>query len=501
MIVITTPTGQIGHQILDKLLGSGELIRVIERDPSRLDPKIRERVEVVQGSHDDISVVTQAFTGADCVFWLVPPNPHTDSPRDYYLDFTRPACEAIKSQGVKRVVSVTSLGREFGENAGLLSAAFAMDELLEGTGVSYRALRMPFFMENLLNQVETISRQGTFFLANSAGRKLATVVTSGVAEAAVTLLLDDSWSGQDSVPVLGPDELSPNDMAQIMSEVLARPVRFQQVTGEAYKATLMQYGMTEAWAQGLLDMVEAQDQGIYDTDSRTSHSAAPISFRQWCEDVLKPAVLASRAREVREGFAHLHAADPVLAALIDKRPEYEADAWRRELPFMDLFGCLLSQIIGQQISLKAARTILERLTSKFAGHVPSAKEVAELDEQALRDLGLSWRKAKTVLDLAARFADGRLSEQRLSLLPDDHILNELTQISGIGPWTVHGALLIALHRADVVPVGDILLRNTIKTYYNLDHVPTEQEVGDIAAAWRPYGSLGVNLLFAAAELD
>ena len=291
-------------------------------------------------------------------------------------------------------------------------------------------------------------------------------------------------------------------MAQIMSEVLERPVRFQQVTGEAYKATLIQHGMTEAWAQGMLDMVVAQDQGIYDTtSSRTSHSTALTSFRQWCEDVLKPAVLASRAREVHEGFAHLHAADPVLAALIDKRPEYEADAWRRELPFMDLFGCLLSQIIGQQISLKVARTILERLTSKFAGHVPSAKEVAALDEQTLRDLGLSWRKAKTVLDLAARFADGRLSEQRLSHLPDDQILNELTQISGIGPWTVHGALLIALHRADVVPVGDILLRNTIKTYYNLDHVPTKQEVGNIAAPWRPYGSLGVNLLFAAAEFD
>ncbi len=502
MIVITTPTGRIGRQVLNTVLDSAEAIRVIVRDPSRLDPKIQERVEVVQGSHDDIAVVTRAFAGADSVFWLVPPNPHATSVEDYYLDFIHPASEAIKSQGVKRITVVSTLGRGTAiKNAGLLSAALATEELIENTGVSCRVLRMPFFMENLLGQAQSIKNQGIFSLANAAGRKLHTVATPDIAAVGAKLLLDDSWSGQESVPVVGPDDLSPTDMAQIMSEVLQRPVRFHQLTSEVYKKTLMQRGTSEAWAQGMVDMALAQDKGIYDTALDTLHTTALTSFRQWCEDVLRPAVLASRTREVREGFAHLHVVDQVLATLIDKRPEYEADAWRRELPFMDLFGCLLSQIIGQQISLKAARSILERLMSKFAGHVPGAKEVATLDEQTLRDLGLSWRKAKTVLELATRFTDGRLSEERLSHLPDDRILNELTQISGIGPWTVHGALLIALHRADVVPVGDILLRNTIKTYYNLDHVPTEQEVRDIAAVWRPYGSLGVNLLFAAAELD
>ncbi|MEN9869217.1 MAG: hypothetical protein RLZZ171_200, partial [Cyanobacteriota bacterium] len=240
MIVITTPTGQIGHQILDKILDSGESIRAIARDPSRLNPKIRDRVEIVEGSHDDIDVVTKAFAGADCVFWVVPPNPHTDNPTNYYMDFTRPACEAIKSQGVKRVVGVTSLGREFGKNAGLLSAAFAMEDLIESTGVSYRALRMPFFMENLLNQVKMIASQGMFLMPNSSDRQLATVATSDIAEVAVKLLLDDSWSGQGSVPVVSPDELSPNDMAQVMSEVLERPIRFQQVSSEDYKATMMQ---------------------------------------------------------------------------------------------------------------------------------------------------------------------------------------------------------------------------------------------------------------------
>ena len=111
MIVVTAPTGLIGHQVLHNLLASSEPIRVIARDPSRLPAHTRERVEVVQGSHGDLDVVTRAFAGADSVFWLVPPDPQAESVESAYVDFTRPACDAFKSQGVKRVVGVSALGR------------------------------------------------------------------------------------------------------------------------------------------------------------------------------------------------------------------------------------------------------------------------------------------------------------------------------------------------------------------------------------------------------
>jgi uncharacterized protein YbjT (DUF2867 family) len=292
MIVITAPTGQIGRQVLDNVLDSGEPIRVIARDPSRLSPRVRERVEVVKGSHDDIDVVTEAFAGADSVFWLVPPDPRAESIQTHVLGFIRPLCKAIKSQGVKRVIGVSSLGRGIARNAGQISAIFAMDDLIESTGVSYRSLCMPGFMENMLWQVEPIRRQGMMFYPMSGDRKVPTCATRDIAAIAAKLLLDRSWSGQDSVPVLGPEDLSFNDMAQIVSEVLERPVRFQQVPGEAYKATLMQHGMTEAWAQGLINMAAAVDQGIYEAEPRTPQSATPTSFRQWCEEVLKPAVLS-----------------------------------------------------------------------------------------------------------------------------------------------------------------------------------------------------------------
>jgi uncharacterized protein YbjT (DUF2867 family) len=293
MIVVTTPTGSIGHQVLDNVLEVGQPVRVIARDPSRLSPQASGRVEVVKGSMDDIDVVTEAFTDADCVFWLVPPTPTADSVEGHTLHFTRPLCEGITSQGVKRLVYVSSLRpSDVATNVGHVSAGVAMDELIESTGVSYRALRMPAFMDNMLQQIEPIKNQGMFFLPLSGDRKLPTCATRDIAATAATLLLDDSWSGPGTVPILGPEDLSYNDMALIMSEVLQRPIRFQQVPGDAYQTTLMQHGMSEAWAQGLVDLLTAVDRGIYNAEPRTPQSTTPTSFRQWCEEVLKPAVLA-----------------------------------------------------------------------------------------------------------------------------------------------------------------------------------------------------------------
>src|SRR5690349_7810093 len=107
MIVVTTPTGSIGHQVLDLVAGSDQPIRVIARDPARLAPHIRERVEVVQGSTSDREVVAAALKGADTVFWLVPPNPAAPSVPGHVLEFVTPLCEALDSVG--RIVAVSSL--------------------------------------------------------------------------------------------------------------------------------------------------------------------------------------------------------------------------------------------------------------------------------------------------------------------------------------------------------------------------------------------------------
>ena len=294
MIVITAPTGLIGRQVLGNMLGSGEPIRVIVRDPSRLPSEVRERVAVVQGSHGDIDVVDLAFAGADAVFWLVPPDPHADSAEVAYVDFTRPACDAFKRYGVQRVVGISALGRGTAAagHAGLVTASLAMDDLIASSGVSYRALTMPSFMDNLLRQVPAIKDRGVIVAPISGDRKLPTCATRDIAAAAARLLLDESWSGNGHVAVLGPEDLSFTDMAQIMSEVLDQPVRYQQIPAQALKDRLTGAGMSDAMAQATVDMMVAKDQGLDNAEPRTPQSTTPTSFRQWCLEVLKPAVLA-----------------------------------------------------------------------------------------------------------------------------------------------------------------------------------------------------------------
>jgi DNA-3-methyladenine glycosylase II len=188
----------------------------------------------------------------------------------------------------------------------------------------------------------------------------------------------------------------------------------------------------------------------------------------------------------------------VLARLIDDRPDFDPRAWLAQLPPMDLYGALLFQVVGQQLSVAATRTILARIEALFGGHLPSPAELLEVDPGQLREAGLSWRKVSTLRDLAERFSDGRLNMDVLSALPDEELMAELTAVPGIGPWTVQGALLVALQREDIVLPGDLALRKAVQAAYRLDHLPSQQEVLDIAEKWRPYRSLATSYLFSAA---
>ena len=207
---------------------------------------------------------------------------------------------------------------------------------------------------------------------------------------------------------------------------------------------------------------------------------------------------ASRAAWLEQARSYLHGADPVLARLIDDRPDFDPRAWMTQLPPMELYGALLFQVTGQQLSVPATRRTLARIEDLFGGHLPSPTKLLGVDPAKLREAGLSWRKINTLRDLAERLSDGRLDTDALAALPDDQLMAELTVIPGIGPWTVQGALLIALQREDVVLPGDLALRKAVQAAYLLDHRPTEQEVLAIAEKWRPYRSLATSYLFSSA---
>lgn len=290
MIVITAPTSKIGRQILDTILTSEEAIRVVARDPSRLSDVVRDRVEIIQGSHADRDVVDRAFDGADSVFWLVPANPKAESVYDAYVRFSIPAADAIVKHHIERIVTISALGRGQQLYGGHISASFAMEDLLRSTGANVRALTMPSFMDNMLWQVRSIKNDGVINFTLPGNLKVPWVATRDIAAVASRLLLDHEWTGQDSLAVLGPEDLSLEDMAEILSEVLGKHVRLVQGNRDEYKRGLLGYGYSEAMAQSMVDMDIAVERGINNGIKRTSGNSTPTSFRQWVEEVLKPAM-------------------------------------------------------------------------------------------------------------------------------------------------------------------------------------------------------------------
>ena len=292
MIVITTPAGQIGRQVLGNLLQSGEQLRVIARDPAQLPAEVRGDLNIVEGSHGDAAVADKAFAGADAVLWVTPADRRAPSVDAAFAGFTRPAAEAFNRHGVGRVVGVSMLGRgtPWAAQAGFVTGSLAMDDLIAASGVAYRALTNPYFIEDTARQAESIKDKGLFTSPIAGGRKRPTVATRDIAAAASRLLLDASWSGVEEVPLLGPEDLSYNDMAEIMSQVLGKDVRFQRITFEAYKDRFVRLGTSDAMAQGYTDMAWAKNEGLDNGVQRTPENSTPTSFRQWCDEVLKPTV-------------------------------------------------------------------------------------------------------------------------------------------------------------------------------------------------------------------
>lgn len=292
MIVITAPTGNIGHRVLSHLFEAGAAARVILRDASKLPECVRSRVEVIEGSHGDANIVDRAFAGADTLFWLATPDPKAGTVDEAYVDFTRPAVDALQRHDVKRVVSITALGRgtAWADKAGLVTSSLRMDDLIVSTGVAFRAIANPSFMDNIARQAVPIREKGMFFLPFDGDKKMPAAATRDIAATAARLLLDKRWTGIGHTAVLGPEDLSFNDMAAILSDVLEKPIHYQQIPFDTYKAGFVGRGMSDAMAQGMVDMVRAKNEGLDNAEPRTPENTTPTSFRQWCEEELRPAL-------------------------------------------------------------------------------------------------------------------------------------------------------------------------------------------------------------------
>ena len=197
---------------------------------------------------------------------------------------------------------------------------------------------------------------------------------------------------------------------------------------------------------------------------------------------------------MQEAIQHLRGSDPILSGIIDRVGDY-AIQFREPN-----FETLVRSIIYQQLSGRVASVIFGRVAAAVGGRI-TPEAILKLRPARMRSLGLSAQKTAYIRDLARHARDRRVIFEELPELPDGDVIERLTQVKGIGVWTVHMFLIFALRRPDILPTGDLGIRNAIRRAYGLEAHPTPAEMQSMAARWRPYCSVASWYLWRSLETD
>jgi DNA-3-methyladenine glycosylase II len=184
--------------------------------------------------------------------------------------------------------------------------------------------------------------------------------------------------------------------------------------------------------------------------------------------------------------------------LVDAQPGLDPDLLFDGLP-SDLWGALVLQVIGQQLSVAAAGAILTRLEALHGGRMPTPTELLATDDETLRGIGMSYAKARYLHDLAARLEDGRLDLDRLRTLDDEAARTALTEVKGVGRFTADGVLMLSLRRPDVWPAADLAFRHAVERVWGLDAPASVDDVDTIGERFRPWRTLAAAYLYSSVE--
>jgi DNA-3-methyladenine glycosylase II len=186
---------------------------------------------------------------------------------------------------------------------------------------------------------------------------------------------------------------------------------------------------------------------------------------------------------MRKAILHLKKSDPVLASLIGRVGAYK-------MQYRDpSFETLVRSIVYQQLSGRVAKVIFDRLAAAVPGGKLTPAAILKLTPARMRKCGLSKQKTAYIRDLARKTARGKVNFDALRTLPDEAVIECLTEVKGIGVWTAHMFLMFALERPDVLPTGDLGIRSAIRKAYGLADLPHPKKIEELAVSWRPYCSV------------
>ncbi|MFQ5706458.1 MAG: NmrA family NAD(P)-binding protein [bacterium] len=284
MYTITGATGNIGKVIARNLLQRGEKVRVIGRNAERLQTFAEKGAEVAVGSQDDLEFLTNAFRGATAVYYMTPLSYAAEDFTAHQNELGEVAQKAIQATGVSHVVNLSSMGAHLGDGVGPVNGLYDVEQLLDETDANVVHLRPTFFMENFYQSIPSIKSEG--IIANPLREDLAMpmIATRDIGNVAAKLLIAHDWQGTQERELLGPQNYTCPQVAQILGKAINREVKFVRIPPEQMRQGLLAAGISASLADLLLEMYEALNlEVMVPTEMRNPENSTPTTMEEFAQ--------------------------------------------------------------------------------------------------------------------------------------------------------------------------------------------------------------------------
>ena len=297
-IAITTPTGHIGSGLVEHLQNKGgHELTLLCRDPEKVKHFTSRGADARQGSLEDADYVNKATEGVDVLFWLTPPKMDAEDFRAYQNKLGDIAADAVRKNGIKRVVHLSSFGAQHADGTGPIAGLHDIEKKLNAAasevGGSVTHLRPASFYENLFMSVPTIQSDGAMYMPIPGDLAFPMIATSDISAVAAEVIADESWSGVNVRELLGPRDYSINDAAKIIGDATGKEVKHVQVPYEAAKGAMLQMGLGESVVDKYVEMYQGLENGkVVAEFPRDDKATTPTTLEDFAKAAIAPALQA-----------------------------------------------------------------------------------------------------------------------------------------------------------------------------------------------------------------
>jgi uncharacterized protein YbjT (DUF2867 family) len=288
MYVISGASGHTGSIIADFLLSRGEKVRVLGRDPARLERFVRQGAEAFTANVNDAAALTSAFTGAHAAYLMLPPV----ASREDQERQSDAIAKAVQESGLRYAVHLSSYGAHVPEGTGPIAGLHSSEQKLNAIrGLNVLHLRAAYFMENNLAAIGMIQRMGIFAGALPPDLKLPMIATRDVGDYAAKRLLDLDFSGKQSRELLGERDLSMAEVTAVIGRGIGKPdLRYEHLPFDQAQQALTQIGIPPKTAAVYIEMYKAISAGVVAAqEPRSPENSTPTSFEKFVQDVFAAA--------------------------------------------------------------------------------------------------------------------------------------------------------------------------------------------------------------------